>query len=273
MRKAIPTYSFENTSKIDCMADVFLWGKQNGYKFDELHSHTFHELLFFEQGRGEHFMGYRDFEITPHSVHILPASFTHQLKRSPDSEGFTIAFSHDFIGKLQKVFKNSKYTYLIYQPRIIQFDTKFVQELQPYLEELKNTKLKDAYFLNLVSLVLLKIIRYFATKEEQGEDKRFELSVIVLLNEHFRQRRDNTFYSRQLGISTTQMYHLCTKHFGKSILALQNEKVLAEVKFLLSQGYSQKEIAYAHSFYDAKHLRRFFKTHTGESIQDYLSQF
>lgn len=84
MNKEIPTYNFIQTTGKDYLAKLFSWGdvKQH-YNFHEPHSHTFHEILIFEKGGGEHLMGMTTFPVKDYSFHILPGSYVHQLKRAP----------------------------------------------------------------------------------------------------------------------------------------------------------------------------------------------
>ena len=85
-----------------------------------------------------------------------------------------------------------------------------------------------------------------------------------LINSNFTKERQVQSYASQLGISPNYLNVLVKKYFGKSALEMINDRVVLEVKRLLSHtDYDISEIAYILEFNELSYFSRFFKRNTG----------
>jgi AraC-like DNA-binding protein len=90
-----------------------------------------------------------------------------------------------------------------------------------------------------------------------------EVQIISLINKNYRDRPSNSFYSREMQISSTKLSGISNRIFGKSIQSIQNEKVIAEATQLLSfTNKTIAEIGYCFNFSSPAHFSTFFKRHT-----------
>ena len=260
MRNRIPTYSFNSTKEKESLAELFIWNSLQNYNIDESHSHTYNELLVFEIGGGTHLMSKNNNEIQNYSFHILPSSFVHHLNRTSTSKGFTIAFSDFFINQLQNFDNKSDYLYLVSEPKVFNFTENDYKEFEFYFKELHTQKENESYFLNLISLIILKILDKIKHKPNFKILENSQLEIIRLVNKYYQEKPKIEFYASKMNLSISCFSKKVKQLFGKTIIDLQNEKIILESKRLLKQNnLSVNEIASKLNFTDEAHFCHFFK--------------
>lgn len=91
-----------------------------------------------------------------------------------------------------------------------------------------------------------------------------------LLEFHFKEEKEPSFYSNKLHISGSTLSKAVKKEFGKTPGQLINEKIILEAKRLLHLTYrSVKEIAVDLGFHDEFYFSRYFKKSVGCSPKKY----
>ena len=262
MRNKIPTYSFKATNETESLVELFLWNSNLNYNINEPHSHTYNEILIFEIGGGQHLMSKNNIQIEDYSFHILPSSFTHQLERASTSKGFTIAISDLFIKQLQNFDNKTDYFYLVAEPRMIKLSAKEFSEFNFYFKELHTAEQSKSYFLNLISLILLKLLDKIKDKPNFQIVHDHQLEIIRLVNNFYHEKPKIKFYATKMNLSVSCFTKKVKQIFGKTIIDLQNDKILLESKRLLQQNcLSINEIAIKLNFTDEPHFCHFFKKH------------
>lgn len=85
-----------------------------------------------------------------------------------------------------------------------------------------------------------------------------------LVNEHFIEHKDLTFYTEQLGVSSRQLLYATKQALGKNAKEVIIEKIIIEGKrFLTYSGLSVKQIAYCLGFQEPNNFSIFFSKYTG----------
>jgi AraC family transcriptional activator of pobA len=256
----------------ECSADLFLWDNTQLYDFEEKHSHTFNEILIFTKGGGKHIMSGQNYPISDNSFHILPSNYTHQLQRSSQSEGFTIAFSTSFINHLEQYDRSVNYSYFITAPAVICLEGESFQEFGLYFNELIRYRGNKHYFLNLLAVFFHKIL---LSKNDilQAPHDNFQHVILKLIEQHCTQKPNITFYSNLLNITAGTLSRKVKGCFGKTIMDIQNEKIIEKAKEMLQlKSYTVKEVSYHFNFTDESHFCHFFKHHTGVSPKEFAKR-
>ncbi len=262
MKYRIPTYSFKFQNSKEALAQLFIWDAKQSYKFDESHSHTYNELLIFEKGEGNHFMSQKSYEISDYSFHILPSGFIHRLNRSANSKGFTIAFSDFFIDQLQKLDIKSDYSLFINEPKSFNYSENDYKDFSFYFKELHTHVDNEPYFLNLISLIILKILDKQKHKPNLKSEVNKKIEIMHLINKYYTQKPKIDFYAIRMNMSISCLTKRVKQTYGKTIIDLQNEKLIFEAKRLLLQNtLSVSDIALRFNFTDESHFCHFFKKH------------
>lgn len=266
-----PKYHFAIDIQSDLLADVDVWERAQPGIFEKGHSHSYYEMLIFKKGGGTHQMAADVFDVADHSIHILQSNNFHELKRTPETDGFEIIFSDVFLHQLQQFDKKTNYVQYFSRSRVLNFSPAEFNGLQVYFDEMIKHRSNKSIFYNLVSLIILKIISSDANEwGTTTPDVAFEKALLALLNTHYKEKQTLEFYASKLAMSLNTFQRRTKAAFGKSIIELQSEKIIQEVKFLLSQNEAPiKEISFDFNFTDEAHFNHFFKKHVGLSPSAY----
>ena len=89
-----------------------------------------------------------------------------------------------------------------------------------------------------------------------------------LIEQHYKQNRDVTFYARELNITPKYLNNITTKVTGHSSKTIIDHFVVLQLKLTLrNSNKSIKEIAHDYHFSDLSFFSRYFRLHTGKSPQ------
>lgn len=265
-----PKFHFTIARQSDLLADIDIWEPALPGVFEKGHQHSYYEILIFLKGGGTHQMGAEVHAVADHSIHILTNNTFHELKRALDTDGFEIIFSEAFLHQLQLFDKKTNYVQYFSESRVLNLSEAAFSEFRLYFNELIRNKENRPIFYNLVSLILLKLISGEGSQAKNKGNAGFENAFMALLNRHYKEKKSSEFYSSSLNMSLNTFQRHVKSAFGKSVVELQNEKIIQEVKFQLSQTDKPiKEIAFDFNFSDESHFTHFFRNHIGISPSEY----
>ncbi len=272
MLNQIPTHSFSQKNGIEQSADLFLWDSVSGNNFSEPHAHSFNEIIFFEKGGGYHWMSNEKHEICDYSCHILPAGYLHRLERKETSKGFIIAFSDHFIAQLYSFDRKTNYNYLVEFPSSFNLKKEDFDEFSVSFHELKTYQYKEPIRLNLIAIIFFKLLEKINSRPLKADKSNFELNSMLLLNKHYRERQNTSFYASKMNLSTQTFSKKMKEIYFKSIIDLQNEKIISESKRMLKMGdQTISQISFSLGFKDESQFSHFFKLHTGKTPKAFRS--
>jgi AraC family transcriptional regulator, transcriptional activator of pobA len=261
-----PKYHFTIERQADLLADMEIWEPAQEGVYEPGHFHSYYEILVFKRGGGTHQMANDIHEVEDCSIHILTNNNFHELKRTTETDGFEIIFSEVFLEQLQLFDRKTNYIQYFSESRVLNFDKEEFSEFQVYFDELIKHQDNQSFFCNLVSLILLKLISSSLNENRGTANITFEKAVLGLLNKHYKDKQTLEFYASKLNMSLNTFQRHTKSAFGKSIIELQNEKIIQEVKFLLTKSeVSIKEISLDFNFADESHFTHFFKKNIGVS--------
>ena len=129
-------------------------------------------------------------------------------------------------------------------------------------------------FSNAVARAYLQLILALSSKIKTSSSKSTDLDsnrhpifkFKALLERHFNEERQPSFYADQLGISTNAFSKKCREYFYRSPSEMIAERVILEAKKLIHLSYrNMKEISTTLNFADENYFSRYFKKHTGVS--------
>jgi AraC family transcriptional activator of pobA len=85
-----------------------------------------------------------------------------------------------------------------------------------------------------------------------------------LIDTHLMEHRPLAFYAERLGISPTHLNRLCRLHFGESVQALVDRKLVSAARReLVFSPFPAKAVAFSLGFSDPAYFSRFFRKKTG----------
>lgn len=258
--------------------EYFPWGKYpDHFKIDMPHRHVFSELLFFEKGGGVHEIDYKDFEIADCSIHYIPKSTIHFLKRDIHSAGFTIAFDdqHFESNPIHKFLQP-----LPTKPFALSLEKNQFQELLMQSQMLlKQMKKEDEFYrkkcflltmeLLLQSIASAKSKTALATEIKPLSKTCRQFQYLATTNIHVQHKV--SWYAKQLYLAPKSLGNKIKLELERSPKQYLQEVLLASVKSqLIDSDKSIKQIALDHNC-DASSLGKLFKRQVGYSMNAYRS--
>lgn len=276
----IPIHAFTDADELGLPFRMVELTYPTEYAVNDAHRHNYYEIFYFSQGAGDHLVDFNDYKIHTPSLHFVAPGQVHRIKRSADSLGKVLLFTHDFIS---------------YHPEIndILYRLPFLRKqangpaypLQGDIEKqtveiLRNIETeygkKEQASLEIIRTYLyLLLLRCRDFYEESGKDDVHQQDSVVsrfrsLLEKKFKEWHLPNQYADELNVTPKQLNELIKKITGTSPGELIRERIMLEAKRLLyNTEMPSKEIAYSLNFEDPAYFSRFFKQNAGMSVTEY----
>lgn len=102
MKELFPFYSighFINQSKSQTEFEIMRFEEMEEPDIDDIHKHTFYEILWTEKGKSKQTIDYKEYDVLPNSLFFISPNQVHQFKEWKPLTGGTILFTEDFFCK------------------------------------------------------------------------------------------------------------------------------------------------------------------------------
>lgn len=247
---------------------------------DEIHKHTFYEILWTENGKSRQTIDYNQYEVLPNSLFFISRNQVHQFEEWKPLTGGTILFTGDFFlfnhNNKNKLFE---LTFLdnFYSNPCIQFSKRDFAEIKHTIDllykEQTRTEKSPTITQLLLHILLEQVQRSIDSRKERVASKKYIVlykEFTSLLDEHFEENQSARFYAGQLNI-TQHHLNLVTKSVtGKTASEVIRGRSILEAKRLLT--FSDKSIAEISTYlnyFDSSYFAKIFKAETGKSPIDF----
>lgn len=279
MTKQIPVHQLEETDNTSFK--VMALNAPSDYSGNDAHRHNYYELLYFKEGSGKHMIDFETYSIEPGSIHFVAPGQVHALSRTPETTGFVIAFSKEFmfinstdISSLNDfpAFNNISAPVLALDEYFYSQTTDIVEKMRE--EEKEKDPYKDKILGALITILLLKCKSRLNSKAGNDSVSGHILTRFNnLLEEKFMELHRVNEYSDLMNMSPNHLSETLKKVTGKTAGELIQERLILEAKrLLLHADITTKEIGYHLNFSDPSYFSRFFKSNTGLSPEEFRKQ-
>ena len=279
------THAGEERFRLRHMPEAFA---KEGLRNEQLHTHSFYTIIWFQQGGGQHFVDFDSYPVVPGRVFFLSPGQLHCFDSLHNQEGYILEFSNDF---LQDEL-TSESLFLKYDV-FNAFDTlpyrdmcdKGIIFLQHIIDAIQEELTVPDAFAHHDSLAMM--VRLFLINVQRcGKVDATRHSLTFTSPKHrlfvrFRQTLELNFtaihtvqeYARQLGV-TAKTLTACTLECARvTPLALINDRLILEARRLLRYtDQTSKEVAFRLGFDDPSYFVKFFKRETGMLPLDFREQ-
>lgn len=130
---------------------------------------------------------------------------------------------------------------------------------------------------SLLYYVLQKFNRFFADAYNLPivkNDNNYAYEFKRLLEKFIKTEQRLEFYANAIGISRITLNKVVQKQFATSSSALLKDRLIYEIKdLLINSRMTTSEVAYALNFSEPNHMGRFFKSHTGMTIGNFVTDY
>jgi AraC family transcriptional activator of pobA len=263
---------FTIAAKDDLIADIDIWDAPVPGVYEPTHSHAYYEILVFNKGGGTHCVGNHIHDVSDFDIHFMPANTIHELKRIANTDGYEIIFSEMFLNKIQAFDPKTNYFQFANNQHVIHLNATDFELFRGYFNKLAEYKTQSSLFNSVVALFILQLIQYTTTSKLPINEIDIERNIRLLVNEYYKNKPSLEFYAEKLNMSVNTLQRKSKLLFGKSIIEIQNDKILQSIKYILTNTSTPiKEIVFEYNFYDESHFNRYFKKQTGLTPSQFKS--
>lgn len=248
------------------------------------HRHDYYEIIFVEDGAGQHIIDYESYEIKPPVFYFLSKGQIHFWKLKKPLKGEVILFPREFLIPSASDFNQesdlltfnglSKAPYVCIEGEHL---PKTVELLNDIKEEfLRKTDSNISILRAYIHILLVKLFRDYA-KEQPTNILNASNSMVrqfrQLVSENYLKVRSVQQYADMIGVSATHLRDTVKNITGYSPGQLIRQEIIFEAKRKLANTeLTTAQIGYSLNFEDASYFSRFFRRETGNPPSLYRDQ-
>jgi len=243
---------------------------------DDLHKHTFYEIIWIEKGKSKQVIDYKEYEITPGSLFFISPGQVHYFEEWKPIIGGSIMFTADFF-LLNQINKDKLFelSFLdnFYSNACIEPNKQSYQEIWHtidllYKEHRRNDR-SQTICQSLLQILLAQVQRSVDSQNKVPVSKKYIIlykNFKNLLDEHFSENIGTRDYASRLHVTQHHLNHVIKSVTGKTSTEVIRERTILEAKRLLTfTDYTISEVASQLNFFDSSYFAKLFKTETGVS--------
>lgn len=277
MSQLFPFYSighFINQPNSHTNFEIVLFEDMPEPEVDEIHKHSFYEILWTEDGSSKQTIDYKDYEVQPNSLFFISPNQVHQFEEWRPLKGGTIMFTEDFF-LLNQSNKNALFelSFLdnLYSNPCIELSAEDFADVRKtivsMIEEYRRTDSKPVILQSLLHILLAKVQRCIDAKSDQLVSKKYLIlfkEFKNLLEVHYASNKTTSFFADQLSVTAHHLNAICKEITGKTATELiRTRKILEAKRYLSFTDQTISEITFALNFADSSYFTKSFKKETG----------
>lgn len=273
MKEIFPHYSigdFINQPGNATEFEIMRFDEIEEPEVDDVHKHTFYEIIWIEQGNSRQTIDYKMYEMAPNSLFFISPNQVHEFEAWQPLKGGSLMFTEDFFllnhNNKDRLFELS-FLDNFYANPALNLDELAFKELKHTIDLMATEQNRiDSNFIILQSLLhvlLAQVQRCVDSKEKKPVArnylvlyKRFK----YLLDNHFHENKAAAFYADQLYITTHHLNKIVKEVTGKTTGELIRSRSILEAKRLLTfTDATISEISASLNFFDSSYFAKIFK--------------
>lgn len=248
------------------------------------HRVSFNLLIHIEQGEGSHLIDFVNYPFQSGSFISIQNNQVHAFDLSQRPKGKVLLYTQAFIDQALANMRLPEFTPThlahAYQP-VFTPDSELLGSCQNLLaemvKELKHQHSDPLIPMFLFSSLFLMLRREMPesyhdrlNKDQHGKFSRF----VELLEQHFHQTRDATYYAEQVHTTYKTLNQICKLATNQTAKQLIDAYTILEAKRrLVLDGLPIQQLAYEFGFEDASNFVKYFKKHTLLTPSRFQKQF
>lgn len=286
MKEPFPFYSighFINQPHNPTEFEITQFDQMEEPEVDDLHKHTFYEIIWIEKGRSRQVIDNVEYEISPGSLFFISPGQLHIFEEWRPVIGGSIMFTESFFllnyldkDKLFELsFLDNFYSHPVFRPDKSKF-AEILQTIHAIDKERKRKDYSTSIVQALLHILLLQIQRCLDSQTESPVSKK---SIILykkfkgLIDAHFTSNLGVSDYASQLAVTQHHLNTIAKEVTGKTATEVIRTRVILEAKRLLSfTDNSVSEISSHLGYFDSSYFAKVFKAETGISPLEFKSR-
>lgn len=250
---------------------------------DHPHRHDYYTVIWSVTATGKHVIDFKEYPILPHHVFFVSPEQVHQIISDPNPTGYVILFTPEFLEKNSirpdfianlKLFQKSNET----PP--LPLSGKMADTLKPFADQMLTAfhSQHDLFLETLGAYLKLFLIECNrncvlspSTNTQSIEvGKTIVKNFKAIVENHFKEWHQVKDYAEELCVTPNYLNEVIKLTINVSAKDfIQNRIILEAKRMVVFTQKSGKEIGFDLGFDDPSHFSKFFKSNTGQSLQDF----
>lgn len=244
------------------------------------HRHNFFQVLFIEEGAGDHEIDFVKYKTVRQSFHFVGKGRVHRVDFTEETKGDVFTFPEElFSGSESEIqllnslsfFRTGAHPILTPSP------AEFLDLNEMLIQVRKSLQLKSLDVSKFLFLAFLARLRECYSKVDAKPANQVSPEFNAFRNAiklSGLMTNDIEEIANSLKIQKTRLNQLCKKEAGKTALQLLHERKIVGAKRMLVYTSKQiKEVSIECGFVDVAYFNRFFKKHTSMSPSAFKAQY
>lgn len=276
MKDLFPFYSIghfinEPTNKTEF--EIMRFETMEEPNVDDVHKHTFYEILWTEDGISKQTIDYKEYEVLPNSLFFISPNQVHQFEEWKSLKGGTILFTEDFFllnhNNKDKLFELS-FLDNFYANPCLQLDPESFANIKQIIDlisiEHKRVDKSQSITQSLLHVLLEQVQRYIDVTAQKTTSKKYIVlfkHFKKLLEKHYHENLTASFFAQQLNITTHHLNLISKEVTGKTASEIIRARSILEAKRILTfTDKTISEIAFELNYTDSSYFAKTFKAET-----------
>jgi AraC family transcriptional activator of pobA len=247
---------------------------------DEIHKHSFYEILWTEKGKSRQSIDYNEYEVLPDTLFFISPNQVHRFEEWKPLTGGTILFTEDyFLLNHNSEDKLFELTFLdnMYANPCIYFSKADFAGIKHTIDLIYREQNRDdksaAITQYLLHILLTQVQRCVDSQAKNVISKKYLIlfkEFKNMLDKHFPEKQTATFYADKLCITPHHLNLVSKAVTGRTASEIIKSRSILEAKRLLT--FTDKtitEIATDLSYFDSSYFAKIFKADVGASPNDF----
>jgi len=250
---------------------------------DEIHKHSFYEILWTEKGKSRQSIDYNEYEVLPNTLFFISPNQVHRFEEWKPLVGGTILFTEDYF-LLNHTTKDRLFelTFLdnVYAKPCVHFSKADFSDIKHTIDLLYKEQRRDdksaPITQSLLHILLSQVQRCVTSQTNNVISKKYLIlfkEFKNLLDKHFTENQTANFYAGLLCVTAHHLNLVSKTVTGRTASEIIKARGILEAKRLLT--FTDKtitQIATDLNYFDSSYFAKIFKADTGMSPNDFKKE-
>ena len=250
---------------------------------DEIHKHSFYEVLWTEKGKSRQSIDYNEYEVLPNTLFFISPDQVHRFEEWKPLTGGTILFTEDYF-LLNHTSKDKLFelTFLdnIYANPCIQLSKADFADIKHTIDLIYKEQKSDDKSVpitqSLLHILLTQVQRCVNSQTKNFISRKYLIlfkEFKMLLDKHFTENQTSNFYAGLLCVTSHQLNLVSKMVTGRTASEIVKSRSILEAKRLLT--FTDKtitQIATDLNYFDSSYFAKIFKADAGISPNDFRKE-
>jgi AraC family transcriptional activator of pobA len=257
--------------------------KQLGGIADNPHRHNYYTVIWSFTATGKHIIDFKEYPIKPHQIFFVNPSQVHQIISNPNPTGYVILFSPEFLERnsiRSDFISNLKLFQLRDESAALPINLKMREKLKIFADQMleafnSNADLSMDIIGAYLKLFLIECNGHCSlTKNTNTQSVEVGKTLVKkfkeIVEKNFTKWHQVKKYADALNVTPNYLNEVIKTAINVSAKEFIQNRIVVEAKrMIVFTNKSSKEIGYEMGFEDPSHFSKFFKSQSGQTLQEF----